>query len=64
MNNKLLTSRRFWMLMLDTVISITLHYWGGADTQFLITALQPIFALIILSYTVDGTIWNSKEPKG
>jgi hypothetical protein len=52
------------MLMLDTVISITLHYWGGADTQFLITALQPIFALIILSYTVDGTIWNSKEPKG
>lgn len=53
--NKLFESRRFWMLLLDTVISILLHYFGSGDTQFLIKALQPIFIVIISAYTVQDT---------
>ena len=48
----LLKSKRFWILMLDTAVSIILHFWGGADVNFLIGALQPIFMLVISAYTV------------
>jgi hypothetical protein len=41
--------------MLDTVVSITLHYVVGADVNFLIATLQPIFLTIIIAYTVEDT---------
>lgn len=53
---KLLQSRRFWLLVLDTVISITLHFVAGEDVRFLITALQPLFIMLIIAYTVDDTV--------
>lgn len=53
---KLLESRRFWLLVLDTIISLALHFWGAEDVKFLITALQPIFVLVIIAYTVDDTV--------
>lgn len=50
---KLLQSRRFWMLTLDTAIALTLHFVAGPDVNFVITALQPLFIVIITSYTVE-----------
>lgn len=52
---KLFESRRFWMLLLDTTISIALHYFGGEDARFLIGALQPVFIIVISAYTVQDT---------
>ena len=51
-----LDSRRFMVLLLDTVVSVALHFWQGADAQFLIAALQPVALALIASYTVEGTI--------
>jgi hypothetical protein len=51
----LLKSRRFMVLVLDTAVSIALHFWQGADAIFLIGALQPVALAVIVSYTVEGT---------
>lgn len=48
-------SRRFWLLVLDTIVSVVLHYYGGTDVQFLVGALQPVFISVILAYTIDDT---------
>lgn len=48
-------SRRFWLLIMDSVVSITLHYIAGGDVTFLIGALQPVFIALIIAYTVDDT---------
>jgi hypothetical protein len=53
-------SRRFWLLVLDTVISISLYFVGryavaqAEDLKFLMLALQPIFIAVILGYTSDN----------
>jgi hypothetical protein len=44
---RLLYSRKFLVLVLDTVISMILHFVGGESVQFLITALQPVALMII-----------------
>ncbi len=46
---KLFESRRFMTLVLDTVVSIALHFFTGADALFLIGALQPVFLAIVVS---------------
>lgn len=46
---RLLYSRKFLVLILDTVISVALHYWGGPDVEFLIAALQPVMMMIIFA---------------
>jgi D-alanyl-lipoteichoic acid acyltransferase DltB (MBOAT superfamily) len=51
----ILNSRRFMTLLLDTAISVALHFWHGADANFLIAALQPIALALIVSYTAEGT---------
>lgn len=51
----ILTSRRFLTLVLDTAVSVGLHYWQGANANFLIMAMQPIFIALITSYTVEGS---------
>lgn len=65
------TSRRFWILILDTVASVAIHYYGGAETEFLIASLQPLFLMAIYSYTQEGTAriregldWKDQQPKG
>ena len=50
---ELLKSRRFWVMLLDTTVSILIHYFGGGDTKFLIGALQPVAMLLIASYTSE-----------
>lgn len=48
-------SRRFWLLIIDSVTSIVLHFVAGPDVSFLIGALQPVFIAVIIAYTVDDT---------
>ena len=50
----LLRSRKFWLLMLDTVISLILYFAGKyapagvfEDVKVIILALQPVFIVII-----------------
>jgi len=45
----LLQSRKFLILLLDTIISITLHFFGGPDMAFLIGIMQPVAMMLILA---------------
>jgi hypothetical protein len=51
-----LASRRFLTLLLDTIVSVFLHFYAGDDVNFLIAAIQPIFVFLIISYTVEGSL--------
>ena len=50
---KIFNSRRFMLLLLDTTMTITLHFAVGADAQFVIGALQPVFLALIVAYTAE-----------
>lgn len=50
---RLLYSRKFLLLVLDTVVSIALHFFGGADAVFLIGALQAMFIAVITGITAE-----------
>jgi len=56
---RLLHSSKFWTAMTDVVISLTLYFVGkyvpGAadDINFVIGAIQPIFALVIAGIFVE-----------
>jgi hypothetical protein len=43
----LLYSRKFLVLVLDTIISIILYFSGAPDVKFLIGSLQPVALVII-----------------
>ncbi|MBU1457009.1 MAG: hypothetical protein KKD01_20030 [Proteobacteria bacterium] len=49
----LFKSRKFWLLILDTVVSVTLFFVGKyyqvayEDIAFMIGALQPVFVTVI-----------------
>jgi hypothetical protein len=60
---KIFSSRRFWLLVLDSVISIVLHFYAGGDVTFLIGALQPVFIALIIAYTVDDTVATQAAAK-
>ena len=54
-------SRKFWLLILDTVVSIAIFFIGRyvLDAQaepvlFLIGALQPVFLMLIGMYTYQN----------
>lgn len=54
-------SRRFWVLVLDTVIALVLFFVGKysssamfEDVKFLIVTLQPVFLTLIGSYTYQS----------
>lgn len=49
----LLKSRKFWVLILDTAVSIAGHFLIGEDAHFLIAALQPVFLAIIVGITIE-----------
>lgn len=49
----LLYSRKFLVLLLDTVISTILHFVGGAEVEFLIGALQPVALMIIYAIAME-----------
>ena len=56
----LFQSRKFWLLILDLVISLVLYFGGKYldpalfdDVKFLIGALQPVFAFIIAAIALE-----------
>ena len=50
---RLFRSRKFLLLLLDTIISLVLHFAGGQDVEFVIGALQPVFAFIIAAIAYE-----------
>jgi uncharacterized membrane protein YjjP (DUF1212 family) len=52
---RLLYSRKFLVLMLDTVISVVLYYCGGPDVEFLIAALQPVAMMMIFAIAKEDS---------
>lgn len=79
MKTPLLQSRKFWTLMIDTVISLVslvVSLQFSAQTQkvtlIVIGILQPMFLFVVAAYTVDDTqaarvaeaqIWADAEVK-
>ena len=64
---KLLRSRKFLLLILDTVVSIALWvaatYMPGAEdaVKFLIGALQPVFVAIIIAISVEDAAYLNNQ---
>lgn len=51
----LLQSRKFMVLLLDTVIVIVLYYLKGDDVQFLIGVLQPVALMLIYAIAKEDS---------
>lgn len=55
----LLRSRKFWLMVLDTVISLVVFFVAKyaavalEDIKFLIAALQPVFVMLIYSIAYE-----------
>lgn len=49
----LLFSRKFLVLILDTIISVILHFGGTENVEFLIGALQPVAMVIIYAIAME-----------
>ena len=54
-------SRKFWLLVLDTVVSVATYFVGlyvldvqAEQVLFLIASLQPVFLFLITAYTVQN----------
>ena len=62
--SSLLHSRKFWLLILDTVVSLILFfiskYVPGAaeDVKLVIGLLQPVFVSIIIAIAVEDASLN------
>lgn len=58
----LLHSRKFWLAILDAVVSTALYFgakYAGAsleDLRFVIAIYQPVIALVIISLAVEDTV--------
>lgn len=61
---RLAASRKFWLLVMDTVISLVLHFVAVAKPEalehvkFAILALQPVFVVIITSIAIEDAASN------
>ena len=55
----LLHSRKFWLLALDTIVSLTVFFVGKyaqfalEDVKFVIGAMQPVFVMVIVGITAE-----------
>lgn len=60
----LIHSRKFWIMVIDLVVSLVLHYAGKmspallGETQYLIAVLQPVFVAVI-----GGIAWEDAAAK-
>jgi len=61
----LLQSRKFWLLILDTIMSLALYFIGkyaGAafeDVKLVVLALQPIFLMLIYAIAKEDAAAKS-----
>jgi len=51
--SRLFYSRKFLLMLLDTAVSLVLHYYGGPDTQFIIAAIQPVIVALIVAISIE-----------
>ena len=64
-NLKLFNSRRFWVAVMDMVISCVLfgvaHFAPQSEelVKFFVVAIQPVLSIIIVAYTVDDIARNA-----
>lgn len=50
----LFQSRKFLLLLADTVVSILLYFFSGVENiEFLIGAMQPVFIALIIAISVE-----------
>lgn len=65
----LLQSRKFWLLILDTVMSLILYFVGKYagyafdDVKFVILGLQPVFMMIIIAIAHEDAAEKSAGNK-
>jgi len=63
----LLRSRKFWLLMLDSVVSAATYFIGkyagaeGQDMLYVIGLLQPVFVTVIASVTAEDNAQRKLE---
>ena len=61
---RLTQSRKFWLLVLDSVVTIVLHFGAVIKPEilehikFLTLVLQPVFVMVILGITVEDAASN------
>ena len=56
----LLYSRKFLLMVLDTVVSVVLYYFADIpDVEFIIASMQPVFIAIILAIAVEDAAEKS-----
>jgi len=58
--SRLFYSRKFLLMILDTAISLVLHYYGGADTEFIIAAIQPVVVALIVAISIEDAAAKHK----
>jgi hypothetical protein len=58
--NGLLQSRKFWLLIVDTVVSVASYFItkyvnpeAAKDALFLIAAMQPVFVMVIAGIAIE-----------
>ena len=57
--SRLLQSRRFWLAVMDAVISIALYFAAKSgmaaveDVRFLIVTMQPVVVILIVAFTYE-----------
>ena len=57
---KLLYSRKFLLMVLDTVVSVVLYYFADIpNVEFIIASMQPVFIAIILAIAVEDAAEKS-----
>ena len=59
----LVKSRKFWMAVLDMVVSLGLYFAGkyalpeiSTDINVVVVGIQPVLILIIVNYTIEDAI--------
>ena len=58
----LFQSRKFLLLLLDTVVSVVLYFFATApNIEFLIGAIQPVFVAIIYSIALEDAASKANE---
>ena len=56
----LLHSRKFLLLVLDTTVSLVLHFTANIpNVEFIIGAIQPVFVAIIIAISVEDAAEKS-----
>jgi len=58
----LFQSRKFLLLLLDTIVSVVLYFFSGVpNIEFLIATIQPVFVMIIYAIALEDAAVKGNE---